>query len=182
MTDRNCTTSVFQEMKGGIFARKEPQSRNHLMPHPDYDREIRITRTARTTRDKIWSCWTTESGMGSWWTQNCRIEPRAGGAYELYFLMDNPPGTQGGEGNTILAFEPETHLSFSWNAPPTQPETRNQHTVVDLRITDLSPAATEVELLHRGFGIGPAWDITYAYFQGAWTTVMDRLIAHFGPD
>jgi uncharacterized protein YndB with AHSA1/START domain len=102
-----------------------------------------------------------------------------GGAYELYFLMDSPPGTQGGEGNTILALEPETRLSFSWNAPPSQPETRGQHTVVDLRITDLSPTATEIELLHRGFGIGPAWDETYAYFQHAWTAVMDRLIAHF---
>ena len=96
-----------------ISARKETHPRNHVMAHPDYDREIRITRTAHTTQDKIWSCWTTESGMGSWWAQNCRIEPRVGGAYELYFLMDNPPGTQGGEGNTILALEPETRLSFS---------------------------------------------------------------------
>ena len=149
------------------------------MAHPDYDREIRITRTAHTTQDKVWSCWTTESGMRSWWARNCRIEPRVGGAYELYFLMDNPPGTQGGEGNTILALEPDTHLSFSWNAPPVQPETRRQHTVVDLRVTGLSSTATEIELLHRGFGIGPAWDETYAYFQHAWTMVMDRLIAHF---
>jgi uncharacterized protein YndB with AHSA1/START domain len=149
------------------------------MAHPDYDREIRITRTAQTTPDKIWASWTTESGVRSWWAPNCRIEPKVGGAYELYFLMDNPPGTQGGEGNTILALEPESRLAFSWNAPPAQQETRIQHTVVDLRITGLSPTATEVELLHRGFGVGLAWDETYTYFQAAWTTVMDRLIAQF---
>jgi len=149
------------------------------MAHPDYDREIRITRTVQTTPDLIWSCWTTESAMQTWWVQDCRIEAAVGGAYELYFQMDNPPGTRGGEGNIILVLEPEKRLSFTWNAPASQPETRNQHTVIDLRMTVLSPTRTEIELLHRGFGVGTAWDETYAYFQTAWTTVMDRLITHF---
>ena len=88
----------------------------------------------------------------------------------------HPPGTRGGEGNTILSLEPESRLAFSWNAPPSQPQTRSQHTVVELRFTALSHSATEVELLHRGFGPGPAWDETYSYFQAAWTMVMDRFV------
>ena len=149
------------------------------MAHPDYDREIRITRTVQTRPAILWNAWATAEGLRSWWTAHSQVEPGVGGAYELYFLMDNPPGTRGGEGNRILIWEPDSHLAFTWNAPPSQPHTRPQRTVVDLRLTPLSATATEIELLHRGFGLGPAWDETYAYFQAAWTTVIDRLVAHF---
>lgn len=146
------------------------------MAHPDYDREIRITRTVQTDQTSAWNAWATGKGLQAWWVADLKIESRVGGAYEIYFLTDNPPGTRGGEGNTILSLEPESRLAFSWNAPPSQPQTRSQHTVVELRFTALSPSTTEVELLHRGFGPGPAWDETYTYFQAAWTMVMDRFM------
>jgi len=149
------------------------------MAHPDYDREIRITRTLQTEPAAAWSCWATEEGLRSWWVADSRVDPRPGGAYEFFFMPANPEGTRGGEGNTILAFEPQSRLAFTWNAPPSQGRTRPQHTVVDLRLTPLSGTATEIELLHRGFGLGPDRDETYAYFQAAWTQVMDRMVAHF---
>lgn len=146
------------------------------MAHPDYDREIRITRTVQAAPADLWAAWTTPEGLKSWWTPHCRIEPSVDGAYELYFLMDNPPGARGGEGNRILVWEPDSRLAFSWNAPPSQSATRAQHTVVELRFSPLSSSASEVELLHRGFGLGPDWDETYSYFQSAWTNVLDRLV------
>lgn len=146
------------------------------MAHPDYDREIRITRTIRTDQASAWKAWADPEGLRSWWATDLKVESRVGGAYELYFLPDNPPGSRGGEGNTILCLEPDSRLAFSWNAPPTQPRTRSQHTVVELRFTALSSATTEVELLHRGFGPGEDWDDTYTYFQAAWTQVMDRFL------
>ena len=34
---------------------------------------------------------------------------------------------------------------------------------------------TRVRLTHLGFGEGPGWDETYAYFDSAWSRVLDGM-------
>jgi len=35
-----------------------------------------------------------------------KVEMIPGGSFESYFLLDNPEGTRGGEGNQVLSFLP----------------------------------------------------------------------------
>ncbi len=133
----------------------------------------------------IWPLWTSSRGMAQWLLPTSSIELRIGGPYELYFMPDAPEGTRGGEGNRVLSFLPERMLSFTWNAPPTIPHTRDQRTWVVVELEALSPDETLVRLSHLGWpesGLadkdGP-WAETHAYFDHAWGRVMAALAAHF---
>ena len=118
-----------------------------------------------------------------------RVELRPGGHYELYFRADAPYGVRGGEGCRVLSFLPGRMLSFTWNAPPEQPATRERHTWVVLEFDERpEERATVVRLSHLGWpqsewdAAERGWQETYAYFERAWTMVMDMLEAHFQED
>lgn len=114
----------------------------------------------------------TEEGLRRLFGISSRIDLAVGGAYEWYFLDDSPYGTKGGEGNQVLAFIPDRLLVFSWNAPPTQPESRAKRTWVVLEFADRGEGACSARLTHLGFGEGAKWDETYAYFDAAWERVL----------
>lgn len=124
-----------------------------------------------------WKKWTTHSGLKSFIGLDNKVELRPGGPYEIYFLLDNPPGTRGGEGNQVLSFLPPKMLSFTWNAPPTIPEVRNHahKTWVVVQLEEVDGGQTRVSLDHLGWLDGEKWDETYAYFDKAWDIVLDSL-------
>ena len=128
---------------------------------------------------EVWSAWTTKEGIGSWWgPPDARIELRVGGPFELLFLPDAPAGEQGSEGCRFLAYVPGEMLAFTWNATPDHP-LRSQHTWVVLTFTEQDDPTTRVRLVHTGFLQGPDWDTYMAYFNAAWTRVLERLTAHW---
>jgi hypothetical protein len=70
-------------------------------------------------------------------------------------------------------------LSFTWNAPPSLPEARQQRTVVVVRIHPVSERETRVTLHHTGWGDGGEWDKAYAYYERAWGNVLGSLKKRF---
>lgn len=141
------------------------------------------TATINAPRADVFDRLTTEEGMKAVYGIESRIDLAIGGPYEWYFLGDNPYGTKGGEGNQILAFDPGRMLAFSWNAPPTQPESRAKRTWVTMQFMDGdNPNTTEVTLTHHGFGTQPHWQETKAYFEAAWPRVLQALQKSFNDD
>jgi len=51
----------------------------------------------------------------------------------------------------FLALQPPRMLSFTWNAPPSLPEARQQRTFVVVRIHPVSERETRVTLHHTGW-------------------------------
>ncbi len=86
--------------------------------HTINDKIITKTRLIETPINTIWWQWTTHEGLLTFFGQDNKVELCLGGAYEIYFLLDNPEGLRGGEGNKILSYLPNKMLSFTWNAPP----------------------------------------------------------------
>jgi len=128
----------------------------------------------------VWDAWTTEAGARTFFAPECRIDLRVGGAYEMFFEPDAPPGSRGGEGLTILAIQPEQMLSITWNAPPHLTKVRNQMTHVTVRLEPIDTNHTKVTLHHDGWGIGGEWDMAYKYFDRAWNDiVLPRLRQRF---
>ncbi len=130
--------------------------------------------------EEVWNAWTTEVGIRSFFAPECKVELRIGGAYEMYFNLDAAPGEKGGEGVTILAFETNKMLSFTWNAPPHLPDIRRQFTHVVVRFKALGTENTLVQLVHDGWGESEEWRETLEYFNRAWgKVVLPRLQYRF---
>jgi uncharacterized protein YndB with AHSA1/START domain/predicted enzyme related to lactoylglutathione lyase len=159
----------------------------HFAPHLVYtsaeDRSgLMIHRAARVSMDSAsaWELWATEDGLSKWWTSNVNIDLRPGGAYEIYFNPEQPPGDRGGDWCRVLSFLPGRMLSFTWNAPP-ELKTRPLHTWVVLTF-ESGEAGTVVDLTHLGWpqsgldDLESDWLATFEYFDNAWTYVMSLFV------
>lgn len=142
--------------------------------------QLRKTVTVAAPRSAVWLAWTDPAELTKWFGRGATVELRPGGPYEILFLMDNAPGLQGGEGNTIQSYEPNRFLAFTWNAPPSFGPLRDERTWVRIELDD-TPAGTAVTLIHFGWRAGDEWAAIYAYFDRAWDHVMTALAAHFSP-
>jgi uncharacterized protein YndB with AHSA1/START domain len=75
--------------------------------------------------------------------------------------------------------QPPRMLSFTWNAPPSLPEARQQRTVVIVRIAAAEGGGSRVTLHHTGWGDGGEWDRAFNYFDRAWGNVLGNLQKSF---
>lgn len=132
---------------------------------------------------EVFERWTTNEGSIQFFASKCNIELKVGGAYEQYFLLDNPKGEKGSEGCKVLSYVPDKMFSFSWNAPPHIPEVRNhQHKAWIVVLLSEVDGDTQVDLYHTGFLKGKAWDDTYNYFINAWDIVLNNLSQSFSDE
>jgi len=144
-------------------------------------RQIHKSVTVHASPRAAWDAWATREGMESFFAPQARIELRPGGPYEPLFDLDAPPGAQGGEGCTVLAFVPGRFLAFSWSAPPEFPHIRalKDASWIVLAFSPRPKDRTCVEVWHLGWGTGPEWDRVYDYFQLAWDLVLFRFHERF---
>ena len=165
---------------------------------PTQESEAQIARevTVSARREAVWELWTTNAGLQSFLVSKANVELRVGGKYELHFDPAAPWGSRGSEGCRILTFLEPRLLSFTWNAPPSMPKERFYRTRVVLELEEAGAPAysvgaegapnpesrggeeTLVRLTHTGFGSGEGWPEVVAYFERAWTNVMDTLKRH----
>lgn len=142
------------------------------------DKKIIKTVIIDCSIDTVWWKWTTHEGLLTFMCKDNKVELVPGGAYEIYFLLDNPPGLRGGEGCTVLSYIPKQMFSFTWNAPPILKEARESgyYTWVVVDFKKISENQTEVTLTHFGFPEGKIWDEVHEYFTTAWDKVMEWLV------
>jgi len=128
--------------------------------------------------DAVWRAWTTSEGIKTFFAPDARVELAVDGPFEIYINPYAKPGLKGADDMRILAFQDQKMLTFTWNAPPSLPETRKQRTMVILRFQP-EGEGTRVRLHHVGWGDGGEWDKTYAYFSQAWPRVLSNLQKSF---
>lgn len=138
-------------------------------------KEIQVAASPR----EVFEAWTTSEGIQGFLGVESTVELAIGGAMELYFgrSIGMPVGEQGSEGCQVLSYVPDEMFSFSWNAPPKFPEERTKRSwvVVTMRPVD---GGTLVRLRHVGFGEDGHWGEVEAYFDRAWTNVLQALKEH----
>lgn len=128
----------------------------------------------------VFRAWTTQEGVQTFFAEKARVRLERGGPYEILFDPSQPPGRQGSEGCTVLAWLPGRMLTFTWNAPPQFAHARERHTWV---VVEFEPEgdATRVRLTHLGWaerieaepGHADEWRRVRAYFAAAWPAVME---------
>lgn len=139
------------------------------------DKEV----TVNATLAQAWQAWTTREGIVSFFAPDAKVEPRVGGAFQIYFDPGAEPGAKGADDMRYLALQPQKMLSFDWNAPPFLPEARQQRTFVVVRFAAVDNSTTRVTLHHTGWGEGGEWDKAHAYFDRAWTAVLGGMKTRF---
>jgi uncharacterized protein YndB with AHSA1/START domain len=139
------------------------------------EKEIVVT----ATPEQVWNAWTTREGITSFFAPDAKIDARVDGAFEIYINPLAEPGLKGADGMRFMALQPPRMLSFTWNAPPSLPEARQQRTFVVVRIHPVSEKETRVTLHHTGWGDGGEWDKAYGYFDRVWGNVLVNLKKRF---
>lgn len=141
-------------------------------------RVLRKEATVAAAAEEVWKAWTDSKAMAKFFAENSEIELEPGGAYEMYFSMEPPPGSRGAEGCTVLTYVPYELLAFTWNAPPKIPTLREAQarTQVVLRFRAKGPEETHVVLTQHGFGESPVWQEYYEYFDAAWGRVFQSMV------
>jgi uncharacterized protein YndB with AHSA1/START domain len=132
------------------------------------ERQIRVSVTVAASPEQVWSLWTTNEGVRSFFAPGSNIDARVDGLYEIFFDPAAAAGKKGADGMRLLAVEPNRRLAFTWNAPDTQPYVRAQRTLVTIDMKAVGRDSTQVVLRHIGWGSGPEWDQAIAYFAPAW--------------
>lgn len=129
-----------------------------------------------------WAVWTSNEGFQSFFPGRddleTNIELRPGGPFEVFMLQDNPPGERGCDDCQILGYQEGRMLSFTWTNRPDM-AVRPHHTHVVVTFEPIGEKSTRVVLVADGWGDGPDWDAAYAYFDEAWSSVMQAFKAHF---
>jgi len=144
-----------------------------------WGRVVRKEVKVNASVEKVWNAWATNDGATKFFAPKARIELAVGGPYELYFDLEAPKGSQGGEGCKVLSFLPVEMLSFEWNAPPEFPNVRKEqmekHTWVVVQFNRVAKNQTRVRLTHLGWKEGEEWEKVFQYFLRAWDIVLGRL-------
>ena len=129
--------------------------------------------------DEVWDAWTTRDGIRSFFAPDANVDPRVGGAFQIYMDPLAEPGMKGADEMRFMALQPKTMISFDWNAPPHLAQARAQRTFVIVRFAPVSDKLTRVTLHHTGWGDGGEWDKTFDYFERAWPQVLGNLKKRF---
>lgn len=141
------------------------------------DKQIKKSKLINVSLEAAWWKWTTHEGLLTFFGRDNKIELRPGGAFEIYFLLDNPYGTRGSENCKVLSFLPKQMFSFSWNSPPQFKEVREpcHYTWVVINFKEISKEQTQIDLFHLGWPDDKRWEPVYDYFNAAWDSVMNSL-------
>ena len=132
--------------------------------------------TLKKPRDQVWQAWTDSKLITNWFSPEANIEPRVGGAYELFF----DPSKHEHEstiGCKIIEIKPHEYLSFQWKGPGQFIDIMNQpdpltHVHVEFK---KNGSSTDVRVVHDGWRPGHEWDEAKAWHKKAWKQVLSDL-------
>lgn len=128
---------------------------------------------------EVWKAWMSAEGLRTFFAPGAKVDPRTGGDYEIWFNPYAPAGMRGTDGMQLLAMQEPKMFTFTWIAPPTMPAMRKQVTYVTVRLAPRGDKATELSLLHGGWGEGPEWDAYYASSEKTWQNTLSVLAKRF---
>ncbi len=152
----------------------------NLFSHDEETTDFEIEAVVAAPVEDVFAAWTNGEAFKAAYGPDreelaANIDLAIGGRYE--WLWD---GKTGSNDCQILSFIPDRMISFSWNAPPDQPDSRAQRTWVVVEFTPVADGGTHVRLTHLGWGQAAHWQETKEYFQKAWPYVLEQFRKHLG--
>ena len=130
---------------------------------------------------EVWKALTTKDGIQSWMAPVAEIDLRLGGTLKTNYNPQAKIGEPGAIVHRILCYEPERMLATQFTAPEGAPPEAKlaQQTWVVYRLEPLAAGETRVTVSMMGWGQGPEWDRSYAFFEKGNAWEMEQLVKHF---
>ena len=124
-----------------------------------------------------WYLWTDPERLQAWLCAGANVEPKVGGAYELFWDPEDPAHNST-QGCTLIRWEPISRLSFTWRGPEPhlEPLMPAGSTTVDVRFV-ADGLGTVVYIEHAGWGEGEAWADAHDWQREAWNEALGGLRA-----
>ena len=142
--------------------------------------ELKFEIILNASLEEVWNAWTDDSLIVKWFSPGANIEPRLGGAYELYF-DPNDHNHMSTIGCTITEYEPMNHLSFTWKGPDQYAEIMNNpDNLTHVKVTfSWEGERTTIALIHEYWGESDKWAEAKEWHRNAWDGVFKALKQFF---
>ena len=135
----------------------------------DIDIQILIARPI----GKVFEAWVKPELLEQWLARKARVEPSAGGAYELFWDPENL-GINSTQGCRISSIVLNAELSFNWKGPEPYSSVMGDATTVFVRL-ERQGASTLLRFVHTGWGQGARWEEARLWQANAWRQAIDNL-------
>lgn len=145
--------------------------------------DLHLKRQLTAPPERVWQAWTSSEALSQWFAPQAFVEPRVGGAFELYFNPANHE-VDSTKGCTLLTYEEPQQLSFTWKGPGPLAAIMNQEGSLTQVLVSFAPIQTGTELIiqHSGWGEGADWERARQWHQGAWEMMLSNLQKHLQAD
>jgi uncharacterized protein YndB with AHSA1/START domain len=151
------------------------ESRNETAPQAAVGQAVRVTRTIRASRHRVYRAWTEPELLMRWFIEEDgemwvrELDLRAGGRYALEGRVGDKPWRIEGK---FLEVSPPRRLiySWSWDNDPALGEPVGADTIVTVEFIDRG-TETEVVVTHEGF----ATEQARAEHNAGWIGCLDKL-------
>ena len=148
-------------------SRSPPRPRSRSRPTSSSPR-----RSTRRVAD-VWKAWTTAEGIESFFAPKAaKVEPVPGGAFELWFGVNNPEGVARQRGLTRAQRQADGAVRVRMERAAGNPDDPKAAHAGLSRLRAASRQPDEVTLRNFGYGTGDDWAKNKAYFESAWPAVM----------
>jgi uncharacterized protein YndB with AHSA1/START domain len=134
------------------------------------DRTIEIAKIIEAPPERVFQALTNAAELSRWWTTRAESDPRTGGAFSYTWEFEQDTGRDHTREGEYLDVTPNERVSYDWPMPLGD-------TVVDFRL-EPSGEATELKLIHSGWGPGSAWDESTEMHRQGWSFFLDNLKAY----
>lgn len=141
---------------------------------------MRLEKTIPAGKELAWYAWTISDRVTKWFSPEANIDPRVGGAYELFFDPSNHDHMST-KGCKVIDLREKELLQFTWKGPDDFAPTMNRDDALT-KVTVTFEAigdATKVTVEHIGWGEGEEWEKARNWHKVAWTQVLDSLYQVF---
>lgn len=128
-----------------------------------------------SSKEQLWSAWTSSERAAKWFSPIANIEPKVGGSFELFFDPSdmNHMTTKGCK---FLELIPLEELSFNWKGPDDFAEVMNKEPLTIINVSFIEDdTSVRVKLSHSGWKTSQEWDAARAWHEIAWKQVLNSL-------
>lgn len=139
------------------------------MKSRDIDIQVVIERPV----DKVFEAWIKPGMLERWLARKAVVEPRIGGAYELFWDPEDPKADNTA-GCRIIGLVPGAELSFSWRGSKEFAKVMGDKTSIFVRLEPRDDS-TLLRFVHTGWGSGASWDKARSAQSEAWKEALENL-------